>query len=49
MGYYFGGFENKTLIENQEFILDDLTPEFTAMWTGLDAGLKAELTLKFKS
>ena len=40
--------KKKVSIKNQEFILDDLTPECTAMWTGLDAGLKAELALKIK-
>ena len=40
--------KNKVSIENQEFILNDLTPGCAAMWEGLNADIKAELALKFK-
>ncbi len=47
-GIILADLKNKVNIENQDFQLDDLTQECAAMWTGLNAGLRAELALKFK-
>ena len=47
-GIILADLKNKVSIENQEFLSNDLTVECAAMWNGLDANLKAELSLKFK-
>ena len=47
-GIILADLKNKVNIENQEFVLNDLSAECATMWTGLDAVLKAELSLKFK-
>jgi hypothetical protein len=47
-GIILADLKNKVSIENQEFILNDLTDGCAAMWNGLNADLKAELSLKFK-
>jgi hypothetical protein len=46
-GIILADLKNKVSIENQEFILN-LTDGCTAMWNGLNADLKAELSLEFK-
>ena len=46
-GVILADLKNKVNIENQEFILN-LTDGCTAMWNGLNADLKAELSLEFK-
>ena len=48
MRYHFGKIKSKVSIENQEFLLNDLTPGCAAMWEGINANLKAEFSLKFK-
>ena len=46
-GVILADLKNKVNIENQEFVLT-LTDGCTAMWNGLNADLKAELSLEFK-